>query len=616
MTCAEPLVHRLRRAAQPSSPAARRASGWPPRPARSPTRGGAQVACSTSTRAPAGAAASASGRRDATTPRSARRCATRPSGWAASTSLVNNAGIGAQGTVEDNDDDEWRRVLDVNVSASCGSAVRALAAPAPVRRTPRSSTRARSRRTAGLPNRALYSATKGARAVADARDGRRPRERGHPRQLREPGNGRHAVGRPAARAGRRPRRRAGGARGPPADGPPRQRRGGRRGDLLPGVSPLARRRPPAPCSPSTAACTACASVHRPDAAPGRRQRARRRSRAGAPTVLGAMLASGPTPATIDSTVGRSPGARSSSAARIAARCSGVVPQHPPTIAGAGVGGEHGVAGHQLGRARVVRPRCPGTAGRRSSPSTRRGSRRRLRHRQHRHEDVGRTDAAVGADGDRATRRGRRTRPGSRPAPAPSSCARRCRTSTSRRTGRPTAIAARAAARTSSGADIVSIHATSAPPSRRAAICSPNAATAASSVERAERLEELAGRPDRAGDHHRPARRRGDLAGDRRRRPAPARRRGASAPCSVRRWRLQPNVLVRMMSAPASTKRRCSDADLVRCVDVPELGRLAGPEAHLEVVGARCAVGEQHPPGGEQRLECRSHAGTLPIAPRS
>ena len=29
--------------------------------------------------------------------------------------VVNNAGIGAAGTVEDNDDDEWRRVLDVNV---------------------------------------------------------------------------------------------------------------------------------------------------------------------------------------------------------------------------------------------------------------------------------------------------------------------------------------------------------------------------------------------------------------------------------------------------------------------------------------------------------------------
>jgi 2-keto-3-deoxy-L-fuconate dehydrogenase len=29
--------------------------------------------------------------------------------------LVNNAGIGAQGTVEDNPEEEWRRVLEVNV---------------------------------------------------------------------------------------------------------------------------------------------------------------------------------------------------------------------------------------------------------------------------------------------------------------------------------------------------------------------------------------------------------------------------------------------------------------------------------------------------------------------
>src|SRR5271170_1723897 len=29
--------------------------------------------------------------------------------------LINNAGIGAAGTVEDNDDAEWHRVLDVNV---------------------------------------------------------------------------------------------------------------------------------------------------------------------------------------------------------------------------------------------------------------------------------------------------------------------------------------------------------------------------------------------------------------------------------------------------------------------------------------------------------------------
>ncbi len=35
--------------------------------------------------------------------------------------VVNNAGIGAAGTVEDNDDAEWARVLDLNVVGRCGS---------------------------------------------------------------------------------------------------------------------------------------------------------------------------------------------------------------------------------------------------------------------------------------------------------------------------------------------------------------------------------------------------------------------------------------------------------------------------------------------------------------
>jgi NAD(P)-dependent dehydrogenase (short-subunit alcohol dehydrogenase family) len=75
--------------------------------------------------------------------------------------LVNNAGIGAQGTVEDNDDDEWRRVFDINV---LGMARVARAALPHLRESGRgaivntSSVAA----TAGLPQRALYSATKGA----------------------------------------------------------------------------------------------------------------------------------------------------------------------------------------------------------------------------------------------------------------------------------------------------------------------------------------------------------------------------------------------------------------------------------------------------------------------
>lgn len=75
--------------------------------------------------------------------------------------LVNNAGIGALGTVEDNPDDEWARVLDVNVvgmvrvsravlpylRAAGGGAIVNLGSIAA---------------HAGLPQRALYSATKGA----------------------------------------------------------------------------------------------------------------------------------------------------------------------------------------------------------------------------------------------------------------------------------------------------------------------------------------------------------------------------------------------------------------------------------------------------------------------
>ncbi|MGW5616034.1 SDR family NAD(P)-dependent oxidoreductase [Streptomyces sp. NPDC003877] len=75
--------------------------------------------------------------------------------------LVNNAGIGAQGTVEDNPDDEWHRVHDVNVvgmvrtTRACLPHLRASAHAAIVNTCSVAA-------TAGLPQRALYSATKGA----------------------------------------------------------------------------------------------------------------------------------------------------------------------------------------------------------------------------------------------------------------------------------------------------------------------------------------------------------------------------------------------------------------------------------------------------------------------
>ncbi|MEV6290654.1 SDR family oxidoreductase [Streptomyces sp. NPDC051896] len=75
--------------------------------------------------------------------------------------LVNNAGIGAQGTVEDNDDAEWQRVFDVNV---LGMVRTARAALPHLRRSDHAAivNTCSIAATAGLPQRALYSATKGA----------------------------------------------------------------------------------------------------------------------------------------------------------------------------------------------------------------------------------------------------------------------------------------------------------------------------------------------------------------------------------------------------------------------------------------------------------------------
>jgi NAD(P)-dependent dehydrogenase (short-subunit alcohol dehydrogenase family) len=75
--------------------------------------------------------------------------------------LVNNAGIGAQGTVEDNDDAEWRKVFEVNV---LGIVRTSRAALPHLRRSAHAAivNTCSIAATAGLPARALYSATKGA----------------------------------------------------------------------------------------------------------------------------------------------------------------------------------------------------------------------------------------------------------------------------------------------------------------------------------------------------------------------------------------------------------------------------------------------------------------------
>jgi len=75
--------------------------------------------------------------------------------------VVNNAGIGAVGTVEENSDKQWFRVLDVNLpgmvrlSRACLPHLRESASPAIVNTTSIAA-------LTGLVNRALYSASKGA----------------------------------------------------------------------------------------------------------------------------------------------------------------------------------------------------------------------------------------------------------------------------------------------------------------------------------------------------------------------------------------------------------------------------------------------------------------------
>jgi len=75
--------------------------------------------------------------------------------------VVNNAGIGAQGTVADNGDDEWARVLSINVTGMA----RVSAAALPYLRKSDAAAIVNTSSiaaTAGLPARALYSASKGA----------------------------------------------------------------------------------------------------------------------------------------------------------------------------------------------------------------------------------------------------------------------------------------------------------------------------------------------------------------------------------------------------------------------------------------------------------------------
>jgi NAD(P)-dependent dehydrogenase (short-subunit alcohol dehydrogenase family) len=75
--------------------------------------------------------------------------------------LANNAGVGATGTVEDATDEDWQRVLNINVVGTS----RVTAAALPLLRKSKVASIVNTcsiAATAGLPKRAIYSASKGA----------------------------------------------------------------------------------------------------------------------------------------------------------------------------------------------------------------------------------------------------------------------------------------------------------------------------------------------------------------------------------------------------------------------------------------------------------------------
>ena len=169
------------------------------------------------------------------------RWRTRPRRWVGIDVVVNNAGIGAQGTVETNSLDEWRHVFEVNVFGM----VRVMRAALPhLRRSDHAAVvnTCSIAATAGLPERALYSASKGAvlsLTLAMAAD---HLHEGHPCQLRQPRDRRHAVGgrlldraddpaaERAALEARQPSGRSGDSRRGRRGGPVPRRSGGRSDD--------------------------------------------------------------------------------------------------------------------------------------------------------------------------------------------------------------------------------------------------------------------------------------------------------------------------------------------------------------------------------------------------
>ena len=128
-------------------------------------------------------------------------------------------------------------------------------------------------------------------------------------------------------------------------------------------------------------------------------------------------------------------------------------------------------------------------------------------------------------------------------------------------------------------------------------------------ERAERREQLAGRPDRAGDDHGAGSGVRDLARELGR-AAIELEDAAFGAVQLQAVTIAAERVGEDEVGTGVDERAVELLHPLGVLDVPELRRLARLEAHREVVGAGRAVGQEHPAGCEKGVERAAHIARL------
>jgi hypothetical protein len=288
------------------------------------------------------------------------------------------------------------------------------------------------------------------------------------------------------------------------------------------------------------------------------------------------------------------------------------PTAAPDDPRAGVDREPHVARHELRRPGVVDLRAAELRDAAVALGDERGLGVVLRHREQRHEDVGRTDAAV-----RTGRHGRDRQTVEHGGEVAGQQAHHRPARGVERAGRDVGDAD-LDRRVRRGAHLLGRRHRLDPrdvgtPGRERGDLLAERRACVGLGERTERLEERAGGPDRPGHDDGPVGGLGHLARELGRPPrelGDARLgavQGEAVPVAPERVG-EDDVGARLDEAAVQVLHA------VGVVGVPQLGGLAGGQPHAEVVGARRTVGEQHALGGEELGETGAHARTVAPGP--